>query len=136
MQLSAAVMNQIVIDLDSYGLLDGNLEIRANPGDLTFASFAAYNSLIVKGWSIDVVAPPSGPDTEVPVIGVLSSPSNITSSSMTLDWTAATDNTGVTNYNVYVDGVLNTQVGNVLSYDLPGLAANTTYSIYVTALRA
>ncbi len=136
MQLPSTVLDQIVIDLDSYGLLDGNLEIRNNPGDLTFASFAAYNSLIAKGWAIDVVAPPSGPDTEAPVIGVLSSPSNITSSSMTLDWTAATDNTGVTNYNVYVDGVLNTQVGNVLSYDLPGLAANTTYSIYVTALDA
>ena len=82
------------------------------------------------------MAPPAGPDTEAPVVGVLSAPSNITSSSMNLNWTAATDNTGVTNYNIYVGGVFNTQVGNVLSYDLTGLTANTSYSIYVTALDA
>ena len=55
---------------------------------------------------------------------------------MTLDWTAATDNVGVANYNIYVGGVFNTQVGNVLSYDLTGLTANTSYSIYITALDA
>ena len=135
-QFPSAELDQVVIALDSYGLSDGNLEIRSNPGELTFASFAAYNSLIAKGWSIDVVAPPSGPDTEAPVIGVLSDPSNITSSSMTLDWTAATDNVGVANYNIYVGGVFNTQVGNVLTFDLTGLTANTSYSIYITALDA
>ena len=133
-QFPSTELDQVVIALDSYGLSDGNLEIRSNPGDLTFASFDAYNSLIAKGWAIDVPAPPSGPDTEAPVIGVLSAPSNITSSSMTLDWTAATDNVGVTNYNIYVGGVFNTQVGNVLSYDLMGLSANTSYIIYITAL--
>ncbi|MCK5787723.1 MAG: fibronectin type III domain-containing protein, partial [Chlamydiia bacterium] len=71
-----------------------------------------------------------------PVIGVLSNPVNITQTTMTLNWTAATDDVGVTNYNIYKDGVLELQVGNVLTYDVVGLNPATSYSFYITALDA
>ena len=69
-----------------------------------------------------------------PVVGVLSPPTNISDTSLTLNWTAATDNVGVTNYRVYIDGVLKQEIGNVLTYDVTGLSPDTTYSFYVTAL--
>jgi len=73
-------------------------------------------------------------DIDPPVIGVLSTPVNIEQTSMTLNWTAATDNVGVTNYNIYKDGVLEEQVGNVLTYNVSGLNPATTYTFYITAL--
>lgn len=62
--------------------------------------------------------------------------SNITSSSLTLSWTAPTDNIGVTNYLVYKDNN-NTPLAelgkNVLTYNVTGLSANTLYSFQVRA---
>ncbi len=78
-----------------------------------------------KGWLIDVTAPQ--PDTEPPVIGTLNPATNVLQNSLTLSWTAATDNIGVTNYNVYQDNVLVTNLGNVLTYDVTSLIANTSY---------
>lgn len=51
-----------------------------------------------------------------------------------LSWTEATDNVGVTGYDVYVGGVLNGSTGNdEFTYIVEGLSANTNYSIYVKA---
>ena len=50
-----------------------------------------------------------------------------------LSWTAATDNVGVTNYNVYRDGVLLTTTGPSPSFSDTTAAAGTTYSYRVTA---
>ena len=45
-------------------------------------------------------------DTEVPVVGIMNTPTNITQNAMTLSWSAGTDNVGVTNYKIYKNGVL------------------------------
>ena len=45
-------------------------------------------------------------DSDPPVIGVLADPVNITQNSLTLNWTAASDNVGVTNYNIFKDDVI------------------------------
>ncbi|MEP2936709.1 MAG: T9SS type A sorting domain-containing protein [Gilvibacter sp.] len=72
------------------------------------------------------------PDTEAP-----SNPANltanaITSSGATLDWDASTDNVGVTQYNVSIDGsVVGTSSTN--SYDVTGLSPLTSYNASVTA---
>ncbi len=132
--LPTADLDQIVNDLDAFGLSNGNLEISNNAGDLSTASFAAYTNLVARGWTIDVPAP--APDTEPPVIGTLNPASNILQTSLTLTWTAATDNVGVTNYNVFQDNVLVATLGDVLSYEVTGLAPNTTYDFYTTALDA
>ncbi len=55
-----------------------------------------------------------------------------TSSSVSLAWNAATDNTGVTNYDVYQGSTLKTSVTGT-SATVTGLAANTAYSFTVKA---
>lgn len=58
--------------------------------------------------------------------------SNVTSSSVTLSWTASTDNVGVTGYDVYRNSSLLTTVTGTTA-NVTGLAASTTYSFYVKA---
>jgi bacillolysin len=77
---------------------------------------------------------PTG-DNEPPSVPGNLTASNITQTSADLSWTASTDNTGVTGYNVYIDDVLNGNTTN-LNYPLTGLSPNTTYGIKVTALDA
>jgi poly(hydroxyalkanoate) depolymerase family esterase len=73
--------------------------------------------------AVDVTAP-STPGTPVA--------SNVTSSSVTLTWSASTDSVGVTGYDVYNGTVLATSVAGT-SATVSGLAASTTYSFTVAA---
>ena len=76
---------------------------------------------------------PLVPDTEAPTAPVLSSPSN-TETTISLSWTAATDNVGVTGYDVYVNSTKN-NASNItaLTYTISGLTGATSYSIEVRA---
>ena len=58
--------------------------------------------------------------------------SGTTSNSVSLNWTASTDNIGVTGYNVYINSALNTTVTGTTT-TITGLAASTAYSFYVVA---
>ncbi|TEB14841.1 Chitinase A1 precursor [Pelotomaculum sp. FP] len=61
-------------------------------------------------------------------------PSNIAQNGLTLTWSAATDNAGVTGYKVYQDGMeLTTVDGDILTYDVTGLTADTQYTFTVQA---
>ncbi|SFB31489.1 Por secretion system C-terminal sorting domain-containing protein, partial [Flavobacterium swingsii] len=60
------------------------------------------------------------------------SASGTTTSSTNLSWTAATDNVGVTGYNVYQNGVLKTTT-TATTLVVSGLSVSTTYNFYVTA---
>lgn len=133
-RLTSAVLNQVLIDLDSHGLSGGNLQIagQATGQSITVAVSAAYASLTSRGWIIDV--PPPVADNEDPVVGFLNIPTNLTNISVNLSWTSGTDNVGVTNYNIYKNGAFEAQVGNIRSYQVTGLAPNTLYSFYITAL--
>ncbi len=63
--------------------------------------------------------------------------SNVTKTSARVTWTAATDNAGVTFYNIYRNGAyVATVSGTTTSYNVAGLTAGTTYSITVRALDA
>ena len=74
------------------------------------------------------------PDTQVP-----NAPSNlvaagITTSSFSLSWSAATDNIGVTGYDVFKDGVkINAANITGTSFSVTGLVASTTYGFTVKA---
>lgn len=74
----------------------------------------------------------STPDTEKPTAPTNLTVTATTSSSVTLSWTAATDNIAVTGYEVYADGSLKTTV-NTTSATVSGLAHATEYSFYVKA---
>jgi PQQ-dependent dehydrogenase (s-GDH family) len=74
------------------------------------------------------------PDTEPPTAPSNLSASVVTQSSLTLNWTASTDNVGVTGYDVYQNSIkINTSPVTTTSFNVTGLAAVTTYSYFVQA---
>ncbi|TEB07050.1 Chitinase A1 precursor [Pelotomaculum schinkii] len=63
--------------------------------------------------------------------------SDVTKSSLTLSWSGATDNVGVTGYNIYQGTTrLNASPVSESSYTVKGLSAGTTYTFTVQALDA
>lgn len=74
-------------------------------------------------------------DNQIPTAPTLTGVSN-TDTMVDLSWSGATDNTGVTNFRVYKDGIEDATLGNVFSYQATGLTASTAYNFTVTALDA
>ncbi|TXS43943.1 glycoside hydrolase family 6 protein [Streptomyces sp. OR43] len=76
--------------------------------------------------------PGGGDDTQAPTAPTGVTATAKTSSSVSLSWTASTDNTAVTGYDVFRDGV---KVGSstTTSYTDSGLSASTAYSYTVKA---
>jgi chitodextrinase len=70
-------------------------------------------------------------DTTAPTAPTLSA-SGTTSSSTSLSWSGATDNIGVTGYDVYRNGTLLASTTST-TYSVTGLTASTTYSFTVKA---
>lgn len=75
-------------------------------------------------------------DTEAPA-----APANLKGTandltSMSLGWTASTDNIGITNYKVYRNGVVAQDVGAVTTFTDSGLVQNTVYDYKVVAYDA
>ncbi|WP_372744618.1 endonuclease [Lutibacter sp.] len=71
-------------------------------------------------------------DAEVPSIPTSLVASNITDTSATISWNASTDNVGVYDYLVFVNGVY-TKSTTTTSISLSGLTADTSYQIAVKA---
>ncbi|MGV0948546.1 endonuclease [Empedobacter falsenii] len=71
-------------------------------------------------------------DTEKPTAPTNLASTTITSSSVSLTWTASTDNVGVNRYDIYVDNTYNTTVYSS-NGTVSGLNPSTTYSFYVVA---
>lgn len=57
----------------------------------------------------------------------------VTSTTLTLSWTASTDNVEVVGYDIYINGVLLDSTVSLLSYAVTGLSEATPYSFYVKA---
>ncbi|WP_254450342.1 GH32 C-terminal domain-containing protein [Cohnella herbarum] len=84
---------------------------------------------------VNVSTGTTNPDTSAPTAPAnLQSPAK-SSNSVTLSWSASTDNVGVTGYSIFRDG---TQVGNstATSYTDTGLSASTAYTYTVKATDA
>jgi chitodextrinase len=73
----------------------------------------------------------SAPDTTAPTAATLSA-SGTSSNSTNLSWSGATDNIGVTSYDVYQDGVFRASTSST-TFAATGLASSTAYSFYVIA---
>ena len=74
------------------------------------------------------------PDTQAPSAPTNLAAANLTQSSLTLSWSASTDNVGVTGYDVYRNGVkINGSNIAVTSFNVTGLSASTSYAFYVVA---
>ena len=75
-------------------------------------------------------------DTESPSIPTGLIASNTAETSTDLSWVESTDNTGVTNYEVFQDGVSIGLTAGSIAYTVTGLSASTSYNFTVTALDA
>ncbi len=71
-------------------------------------------------------------DTQAPTAPTNLAASSVASTTLTLGWTASTDNVGVTGYDIYKNGTLLTTV-TTTTYNVTGLTAATAYSFYVKA---
>lgn len=71
-------------------------------------------------------------DTQTPTAPTNLTASSISNQSMNLNWTASSDNVGVTAYDIYLNGSLyaTTTTNSII---LSNLVSNTSYSIYVIA---
>ena len=73
-------------------------------------------------------------DTVAPTAATNLAVTGTTSSTVSLSWTAGTDNIAVTSYEIYMNGVLKTSVSSSnLTATITGLSASTAYSFYVVA---
>ncbi|MGJ8665431.1 MAG: GEVED domain-containing protein [Patiriisocius sp.] len=71
-------------------------------------------------------------DTQAPSVPTNLSASNVAETSVSLNWTASTDNIGVTGYDVY-QGTVNLGTVNATSANITGLTAATAYQFRVRA---
>jgi len=85
----------------------------------------------VEDYTIVIAA--SGPDTEAPSDPTSLSASNTTETTTDLSWNAATDNVGVTGYDVYQGASVIATVTSGTSYQVTGLTASTSYAFSVKA---
>jgi endonuclease I/chitodextrinase len=73
-------------------------------------------------------------DTVAPTAATNLAVTGTTSNTVSLSWTAATDNVAVTSYDIYMNGVLKTSVSSSnLTATITGLTASTPYSFYIVA---
>lgn len=74
-------------------------------------------------------------DTEAPTAPISLSVVSTTTASANLSWTAATDNVGVSYYQIFVNGVFKTN-SSTTTATIGGLSQGTTYNFYVVAVDA
>ena len=71
-------------------------------------------------------------DTTAPSVPTNINATNISGTAFKLNWDAATDDTAVTEYTIFVDGALEASTADV-SYTVTGLTVSTTYQMTVSA---
>lgn len=71
-------------------------------------------------------------DTEAPTAPTNLATNTPTSNTISLSWTASTDNIGVVSYDIYKDGIFYATVTGTTA-TVSGLASSTTYNFYVIA---
>lgn len=71
-------------------------------------------------------------DTQAPTVPMNIVVSNETDTTFKITWDPSTDNTAVTGYDVYLDGIFNSTTADV-TYTANSLTASTTYSVTVLA---
>ncbi|MBE1488542.1 discoidin domain-containing protein [Plantactinospora soyae] len=78
----------------------------------------------------EVHGPTGGPDNQAPTAPTNLAYTQPASGQIRLTWSAASDNTGVAGYDVYANGTLRANVGNVLTYtDSQPATATVTYQV-------
>ncbi len=101
----------------------------------TVAAVDAAGNVSAPSAALPVTTLAIQPDTTPPLVPQNLAASSVTQTSLSLTWTASTDNVGVTGYRVFRDGA---QIGTPAGPGFPdsGLAPSTTYQYRVSALDA
>ncbi len=87
-----------------------------------------------RGYSLQEFQVFGSTDTQAPTTPGNVHATHIGSTSVTLAWTASTDNVGVVAYDIYTDGnLLTTAPGTSTSFTINGLTPNTTYRLSLDA---
>src|SRR3989344_3760887 len=94
--------------------------------------FFANNAYTLLARSEQITVTSTG-DTQAPTVPTNLTATVISSSQINLSWTASTDNTGVTKYKIFRDGVKIATEPTATTHQDTGLTANTTYSYTVSA---
>lgn len=100
--------------------------------NLTVKAKDAAGNLSAASNSIAVTTPINSDTTNPTTPTNLASPSK-TATTVSLSWTASTDNVGVTGYDIFKGGVIVGQTTGATSFTVTGLTANTAYSFTVLA---
>ena len=116
--------NAVDVNLDSYAGSSIKLRIVGTTGN-GWSSDLAVDDLSVTTGS-------GGGDTEAPTTPTGLASSNIAETSFDVTWNASSDNVGVIQYNVYLDG---SSLGSVTGTgaSITGLTASTSYAVAVEA---
>jgi chitodextrinase len=98
----------------------------------TNVTLSAINAAGTGSATLVITVNPPGGDTAPPTAPTSLVASDVTQTSLTLTWSPATDDVGVTGYVVYLNG---TSIGTAssTSFNVTGLSAATSYSLTVTA---
>lgn len=131
------------IGVSSYEIyVGGNLEAEVSTTNYTITDLASNTQFSLTVLAKDVAensSAQSAPamamtleDTEAPTVPMNVVISNETNVSFKITWDAATDNTAVTDYDVYLDGMFNATTANT-TFTPNGLNPSTTYAVTVIA---
>src|SRR5690606_31634878 len=96
-----------------------------------FAEDAAGN--VSAAGNTETVTTTGTVDTEAPTAVTDLNASGTTSSGTSLSWSASTDNIGVTNYQVFQNGVVIANTGTSTNFNVTGLTPDTSYGFTVLA---
>ncbi|HVQ96151.1 MAG TPA: glycosyl hydrolase family 18 protein [Mycobacteriales bacterium] len=95
-------------------------------------SYVAPSGCLINNGACDGSGGGGGPDTQAPSVPAGLTAGAVTASSVSLSWSASTDNVGVTGYTVFRNGTQVATVGSAGFTD-SGLAASTTFTYRVAA---
>lgn len=137
---NASTDNVAVTSYDVY--LDGMLHRNVTDTKITLSNLKSDTTYAITVVAKDAnnnasaqstaINPKTLVDTEAPTIPSNLSISNKTNTSFIVSWTASTDNTAVTSYDIYLNGSLHGN-SNTNTYTATNLMASTTYSVQVLA---
>ncbi len=117
---------------DQVAILTQEVNVTGNVLDIVFDKVS--NDPLVNVIEVFGVST-STPDTENPTAAILGE-SNIQETQVTLNWSGASDNVGVTGYKLFQNGVEVPNIGNVTTYLVSGLISQTTYEFQIQAVDA
>jgi chitodextrinase len=136
---AASTDNAAVTGYDVYR--NGNLYTTVTGTSANISGLAPSTTISMTVRAKDAANNISGPssslsvttiDTHAPSVPSGLSANNITETSFTLTWSASTDNVGVTGYDVFINGTLESSL-SATSLNVTGLSAWTNYSVTVRA---